>query len=176
MFILVTIGTHSCKSHMLFLDSPSLYLLIYLLNGSRVQTLVDPITKAPLPPPSASQPKVGQHLLMTVHIPPTMSETSKYQKTEEIITHVDHEEFRVAWKYATLPKWLLGAERWQCLSSLPSPDGGKETTKYETREVFSGPLAYIVKWFMWKGLEEAFAVMGDALKVRSETQAQEQGS
>lgn len=173
---MVTIGTRSCKSHMFFFYPSFLSSLLSVLDGSRVQTLVDPETKAPLPSPAASQPKVGQHLLMKVHIPPTMSDTSKYQKTEEIITHVDHEEFRVAWKYATLPKWLLGAERWQCLSSLPSPDGGKEMTKYETREVFSGPLAYIVKWFMRKGLEEAFAAMGDALKARSETGAQEQGT
>lgn len=101
-----------------------------------------------------------------------MSDASKSQTSQEIITHVDHEEFRVAWQYVSLPKWLLSAERWQCLSSS-SPAGGKEVTKYETREVFSGPLAYIVKWFMRKGLEEAFAAMGDALKVRSETQVQE---
>lgn len=110
---------------------------------------------------------------MTVHIPPTMSATAKPQKSEVRITHVDHEEFRAAWQYATLPKWLLSSERWQCLSTVSV--GGKEMTRYETREVFGGLLAYVVKFLMGESLEEAFVAMGKALKVRSETQVQAEG-
>ena len=94
-----------------------------------------------------------------------MDDSKSFQITEEIITHVDNADFRIAWKYATLPEWLLRAERWQTLSEV-SPG----TTKYETREVFGGILAYVIKIFLRKGLEEAFVAMAATLKSRSEEQ------
>ncbi|THH18939.1 hypothetical protein EW146_g2144 [Bondarzewia mesenterica] len=126
----------------------------------RQQTVVDAKSKNALPDQT---PKEGQRLIMKVHIPPTMDDSKSFQNTEELITHVDNANFRVAWKYATLPEWLLRAERWQTLS-----EAGPGKTKYETREVFGGILAYVIRMFMRKGLEEAFEGMATALKSRSE--------
>ncbi|ETW78569.1 hypothetical protein HETIRDRAFT_243347, partial [Heterobasidion irregulare TC 32-1] len=126
----------------------------------REQTVVDATSKNPL---SDQIPQEGQRLLMKVHIPPTMDDSKSFQTTEEIITHVDNANFRIAWKYATLPEWLLRAERWQTLSEV-SPG----RTKYETQEVFGGILAYVIKIFLRNGLEEAFDAMAATLKSRSE--------
>lgn len=111
-------------------------------------------------------PAVGKYLLMSVHIPPTMGEASFLQKqsASEIITTVDHTHHRVAWRNIAAPAFLLGAERWQALSEV----NGK--TKYESIEVFTGILAYIVKFFMRDGLVKGFNAMAEGLKRRSEQQ------
>ncbi|CAA7265725.1 unnamed protein product [Cyclocybe aegerita] len=113
----------------------------------------------------------------------------KHQMSYETITAVDEAHLRVAWKQAFLPKWLLDAERWQALTVVPAisePDaaaGGEagtgeelgqqdgqsrtyrgERTYYETRAVFSGPLAYVVRMLYAKGLQEGFEAHARALK------------
>ncbi|KAA1470125.1 hypothetical protein DENSPDRAFT_835847 [Dentipellis sp. KUC8613] len=125
----------------------------------RSQTIVD-ASKRPLADQTVAE---GQWLYMgTVHIPPTMDDTVSSSSTMELITHVDHDAYRVAWVYKSLPRWLLNAERWQTLSEV----NGK--TRYETREVFGGPVAYILKFFMQQGLRDAFRAMAEALKARAE--------
>ncbi|KAJ3511758.1 hypothetical protein NLJ89_g3914 [Agrocybe chaxingu] len=136
--------------------------------------------------PLAEQtPKEGLGLVMRVHIPPLEEplgleggkrngkKVAKHQMSYETITAVDEERWRVAWKQAFLPGWLLDAERWQVLSVLPASqeagEGGQSTyrgerTYYETREVFSGPLAYVVRVLYAKGLQAGFEAHARALK------------
>ncbi|KAI0078385.1 hypothetical protein K474DRAFT_1660386 [Panus rudis PR-1116 ss-1] len=113
-------------------------------------------------------PKVGSYLHMTVHIPPSLTDHGSIptQTTKEVITFIDHDNHRVAWRYISLPKWALSAERWQYLTEVD--DEGKKKVKYETQEVFSGPLAYVVKWWTGRDLKKAFDAFGEALKKRSE--------
>lgn len=75
---------------------------------------------------------------------------------------VDHENYRCSWTFISFPKWLLSAVRWQALSVV----GGK--TKYESIEVFTGPLAWFLRIFMKSGLKKGFEEMGAGLKARSE--------
>jgi len=85
--------------------------------------------------------------------------------TEEILTHVDAASFRLAWRFATPARWLISAERWQILR-----DGrpGDQRTVYETWEVFGGLLAYVIRFFMHKKLQDSFDAMSRALKDRAE--------
>ncbi|KLO17714.1 hypothetical protein SCHPADRAFT_820865, partial [Schizopora paradoxa] len=107
-------------------------------------------------------PAPGRHLRMACHIPPTMERRLIVQRPFEIITCVDEGNHRVAWANKDYPTWLMRAERWQALSSVE----GK--TVYETREVFSGPLAYFVKWLLGRWLRRSFEEMADSLKRVSE--------
>lgn len=112
-------------------------------------------------PETDQSPVVGKHLLMHCHIPPSMEEKKK-QTAFEVVTAVDTENHRVAWQNIDYPSWLMHAERWQALSTV---DG---KTRYETTEVFTGILAYVVKWYLRESLEKSFAAMADGLKQRSE--------
>ena len=107
-------------------------------------------------------PAKGKYLLMTVHIPPAMDNSVKDQSAFELITYYDDVSHRLAWKNL-LPSWLVRAERWQALSTT---EGGK--TLYESREVFAGIGAYIIKWFISKNLIKSFEAMADGLKSRCE--------
>lgn len=93
-----------------------------------------------------------------------MGEPGWFQKQSafEIITTVDHENYRVAWANVALPKFLLNAERWQALSVV---DG---KTMYETTEVFGGIFAYIVKFFMHQKLILGFNAQAEGLKEQAE--------
>lgn len=118
-----------------------------------------------------AEPAVNKYLLMQTHIPPSFDSSRRKQSAFEIITAVDHENYMAAWKNIDYPNWLFRAERWQVLTALQGfGEDGEEspTTRYETREVFSGPLAHLVKWLMKAKLEEAFEAMARALMKRSE--------
>ncbi len=85
--------------------------------------------------------------------------------TEEILTRVDSDTFRFAWRFATPARWLITAERWQVLRD----DGpGGQGTVYETWEFFGGLLAYLIRFFMGAKLQAAFDAMSRALKERAE--------
>jgi hypothetical protein len=90
---------------------------------------------------------------------------TKGSTTEEILTHVDAARFRLAWRFATPARWLISAERWQILR-----DGrpGGQRTVYETWEVLGGLLAYVIRFFMRKKLQDSFDAMSRALKDRAE--------
>ncbi|KAF8192634.1 hypothetical protein K438DRAFT_1829429 [Mycena galopus ATCC 62051] len=100
-----------------------------------------------------------------VHLPPTMGEPKFMGSHTALvqITTIDHENYRAAWVTAGPPrKWLLHAERWQMLTV----EGGK--TKYESIEVFSGILAYVVQLFVGKNLVLGVRAMAEGLKSYSE--------
>ncbi|KAF7373522.1 hypothetical protein MSAN_00562600 [Mycena sanguinolenta] len=101
-----------------------------------------------------------------VHLPPTMGEPSLGGSATTLvqITAVDHENFRAAWVTATpyMPRWALFAERWQMLTVV---DG---KTKYESIEVFSGILAYVVRFFVGANLVLGVRAMAEGLKRRAE--------
>ena len=68
-----------------------------------------------------------------------------------------------------MPPWLMTTERWQWLTVVQGEDGSTKT-KYESIEVFNGPAAYIVKFFVAPYLRIAFKAMGEDLKQRAEAQ------
>ncbi len=62
----------------------------------------------------------------------------------------------------------MTTERWQWLTVVDDGEGSRKT-KYETLETFNGPAAYLVKWFVKKGLEAGFIGMAVGLKERAES-------
>ncbi|KAL1679425.1 hypothetical protein EV122DRAFT_209991 [Schizophyllum commune] len=133
----------------------------------RGQTVVDAFGK----PLEDQTPHPGQSLyIYPVHIPPCLGEPSKSTRVSgasEVITVVDHENYRTAWQNVALPEflrpYLMNADRWQILTEV---EGGK--TKYETIEVFGGIAGYLIKWFVGSGLQAGFEAMAEALKKRAE--------
>ena len=109
-------------------------------------------------------PAVGKHLLLQTHIPPTMDDSISTTPAFELITHWDEQTRRLAWRYVGAPLFIK-AERWQALSTT---EDGK--TLYESREVFGGIGAYLIKWFISTNLMKSFEAMAEQLKVRSEQQ------
>ncbi|KAI0047390.1 hypothetical protein FA95DRAFT_1559110 [Auriscalpium vulgare] len=106
--------------------------------------------------------ETGRRLHLKMNLPPTMDDSAKHSEATEIITVVDSENFRFAWRFATPARWAIHAERWQTLRVV----NGKTT--YETWEVFGGILAYLI-WFFMKGkLQKAFDEMAQSLKSRAE--------
>jgi lysozyme family protein len=83
--------------------------------------------------------------------------------TTVLITAIDHENYRASWVTAGgLPKWALYAQRWQMLTV----EDGK--TKYESIEVFSGILAYVVQLFTGRSLVLGVKAMAEGLKSQCE--------
>ena len=137
------------------------------LRRSRNQCLTD-ACKTPLPA-SQQTPRAGAHLLIhPVHIPPSFEPPRIFPASSafEMITTVDPDNYRCAWENIDYPSWLLTAVRWQALVEVV--EDGRRKTRYETIEVFSGPLAYLIKLFVGRGLQEGFTAMAEGLKKRSE--------
>ncbi|TFK71528.1 hypothetical protein BDN72DRAFT_957966 [Pluteus cervinus] len=138
----------------------------------RNQQLTDQ-SRQPLPAQLQMTPNEGQHLLISpVHVPPTFSKPGLLQSQSafEIITVLDHENYRCAWENVEFPRWLMNAERWQMLTEVEvDVDGArKKVTRYETIEVFGGILAYFIVWFVGANLRKGFTAMAEGLKKRSE--------
>ncbi|KZV65030.1 hypothetical protein PENSPDRAFT_690226 [Peniophora sp. CONT] len=130
----------------------------------RVQTKLDKSKK-----PFADQTtpiELGTFLRLGSHIPPTMDESISLTRSDEVITELDPTNFRVAWKFLPPVPGILNAERWQ---QLEETEDGK--TKFETKETFYGPVAYVVRWMLRDKLQNAFEVYADDLKKRSESLA-----
>ncbi|KAG9217888.1 hypothetical protein PLEOSDRAFT_1079220 [Pleurotus ostreatus PC15] len=111
----------------------------------------------------------GKYMLIApVHLPPTMGKPGMFQKQSAFVkvVTVDPENCRLKWISIVGYPFLLRAERWQ---SLSVGDDGK--TKYETIEVFSGVLAYVVKLFTQANLKLGFEAMAQELKRRAEAAA-----
>jgi len=132
--------------------------LLTTLIHSRSQVVSD-ASGAPLPEQTL---RPGTYLSIRTHIPPSMEKTRFPHSAWCLVTVVDHENYRAAWVYDAMPKWLLNSERWQTLTLV---DG---KTRYESREVFCGILAYFVMFFFQPKLKLAFDVMAQALKERAE--------
>ncbi|CAK5271917.1 unnamed protein product [Mycena citricolor] len=109
--------------------------------------------------PSADQtPAVGRKMVI---YPVNLSSITATMHT------LDPANFRVAWETVpVLPKWALHADRWQTLTR--EEVDGEMMTKYQSFEVFSGVLAYIIRWFLKKQLNDGVRSMAEALKTRSE--------
>ncbi|KAF5335380.1 hypothetical protein D9611_011768 [Ephemerocybe angulata] len=132
-----------------------------------------PIIRSPLPDSALD---AGLYLSIgPTNLPPTMGVPKSVAYTFEKILVVEGPSsssnsgggapYRVSWELdePILPKWLLSAVRWQVLTGI---EGGQ--TRYDTWEVYSGPLAYVVKWVHEDNLNEGFRAMGEALKTRTE--------
>ncbi|KAH7919555.1 hypothetical protein BV22DRAFT_1099260 [Leucogyrophana mollusca] len=125
------------------------------------------ITDAHKKPLADQTPHEGSHLYIhPVNIPPAFTDDKWFPGSAfERISALDKSNYRVAWVNIEMPHWLLNAERWQALVEI---EGGK--TRYETIEVFGGVVAYIVRTFFGKGLNEGFRAMAEGLKKRAEEQ------
>jgi len=121
------------------------------------------LTDASKLPLSDQTPSEGKHISMQVNLPPKLGEPGA-SSTLVVIENLDHENYRVVWTTADHPYFLLHAKRWQSLSV--DEDTGK--TKFENFEVFSGILAYLVRFFVGAKLRLAFEAVADALKKRAE--------
>ncbi|GJE92890.1 SRPBCC domain-containing protein [Phanerochaete sordida] len=126
----------------------------------RSQVVVDAHEHA-LPSQTA---ELGSHLVLTAHLPPSLEPRLGVLKstTRLRVTHLDARAHRAAWQNR-MPPWLLRTHRWQWLEPL---EDGK--TRYETIEVFDGPLAWCVRWFVAGALRKGFRAMADGLKARAE--------
>lgn len=134
---------------------------------SRNQCLTDP-SGNPLPA-SEQTPRVGTHLLIyPVHIPPSFDgpKILPANSAFQVITTLDTDNYRCAWQDARFPRWLLSTERWQALVEVV--EDGRKKTRYETTEVFSGLLAYVIQLFFGSGLRKGFTAMAEGLKKRAE--------
>jgi len=108
-------------------------------------------------------PSEGKHILMETHVPPSMDGKGSMKTTTKCqITKVDHENHIAEWTPVTYPSWLLSGHRIQTLKEVEG------AVIYETREVFSGPLAYVVKFSMPDKLRKSFVAMAEGLKERAE--------
>ena len=107
-------------------------------------------------------PAQGDYLLINTHIPPTFDDSALTETAFEQIIHFNRTDGRMAWT-SLLPSWFLMAERWQVLSVTAD-----NLTYYETREVFAGPGAYAIKWFIADNLQAGFTAMAETLKSTAE--------
>ena len=108
----------------------------------------------------------GAILNMTVQIPPTMSADASPRQSSCVISHVDNENHRVAWRYTmggSTFSWMLKSHRWQ---SVTATADGK--AKYENLEVFNGMIVFLLKWMIGADMQKSFNAMAEALKVRAE--------
>ncbi|KAF2797028.1 hypothetical protein K505DRAFT_270275 [Melanomma pulvis-pyrius CBS 109.77] len=129
----------------------------------RAAIVVDP-TNLTLP---SQYPVENRRLYLRTQAPPlplpvsssTPDNILHTQVAYENITHVQPQLGRLAWRFAA-PDELLDAERWQAVSDI-----GDGKVLYESREVFSGALAEVLKEGMGKALQEAFEAQGKGLKL-----------
>ncbi|KAF8508079.1 hypothetical protein JB92DRAFT_2733616 [Gautieria morchelliformis] len=114
------------------------------------------------------KPSEGAHIIMHVRIPPKgLDDNDKgLRSAKDVITFIDEKNRRVVWEAAGFPKWLFRAERWQEVTGVQVD--GRTVTKYMTVEVFHGPAAWIIRWFMRKNLVISFEAMANGLKKYTE--------
>src|ERR1700761_3437614 len=100
---------------------------------------------------------------MEVCIPPSLDPKTSRSRAKCIILTMDHEHHRAEWKTIDYPSFLMSAHHTQTLKEVEQ-ENGEKVTVYETNEVFSGVLAYIVKWFLRANLQKSFVAMAEDLK------------
>ena len=79
---------------------------------------------------------------------------------------MDTQNYRCAWVTTDYPAWMLRGERWQALVEVE--EDGRKKTRYETYEVFTGTLAYVLGGLLGDGLRKGCVAMAEGLKTRSE--------
>lgn len=112
-------------------------------------------------------PVEGKHLFFRVQIPSLPLPVNKDSKEKLLntqfsidrITAVQYDQGRLAWEFWP-PSPMLKAERWQAITDL-----GNGTILYESREVFNGPMAHVIKSTMEKGLQASFKGQGEGMKL-----------
>jgi hypothetical protein len=110
----------------------------------------------------------GAYSTFSVQIPPLplpINASSKdvwlnTQNSKELITHVQPEIYRAAWKSMLFPDWFLSSERWTGISLAPNG-----MAVYESREVFYGPGASLLKSLYADALGKSFEAQGQGLKL-----------
>ncbi|KDR78383.1 hypothetical protein GALMADRAFT_245543 [Galerina marginata CBS 339.88] len=122
--------------------------------------------KVPLPDQT---PEQGKHIQIVANMAVGLEEPRYRDRGDAfvVISTMDSENYRVAWKTDMLPSFLLLTERWQILTV----DEATGQTKYETFEVFDGLLAYFVKFFVGTKLVAGFNAAAESLKKRAEESA-----
>lgn len=125
------------------------------------------LTDASYKPLVEQKPASGRYLLMEVCIPPSSDPEASKSRAKCIIVVMDHEHHRAEWKAVGFPSFLLSAHRTQTLKEVEQ-ENGEKVTVYETSEVFSGVLAYIIKWLLRAKLQKSFIAMAEDLKRHSE--------
>jgi hypothetical protein len=118
--------------------------------------------------PEAQVIKEGAYATFSVQIPPLplpVSSTTpdvwlNTQSSKEKITHVQPDIYRVAWKAMLFPDWFMSSERWTGISMAANG-----MAVYESREVFYGPGASLLKALYEKSLGESFEAQGKGLKL-----------
>lgn len=121
--------------------------------------------------PLASQvPQAGAYMQLTCHIPPTKDTKSakRIVKPKEFIQDIDPGQHRMVWEFASLPRWLMHCQRVQTLTTILDEED-RAIILYTSEEVFGGPLAYLIKWFLTPSvIKHCFDIMGRELKSRAE--------
>jgi hypothetical protein len=130
------------------------------------------VTNAFFIPLANQTPVENDRLIINSQIPPltppvtnsTPPNPLHAQTSFENITHIQHDLYRAAWKQIGVPQSGLNAGRWSALSVVQAEDGTENRTLYESREVFDGPLAYVIQGLFGAGLQEGFDAQGAAMK------------
>lgn len=112
------------------------------------------------------RPIENTQLILRVQLPALPLPVNEYtldnplatQVSYENVTHVQPQLGRLAWEL--YPNPAITAERWQALTDL---GGGR--VLYESREVFSGPLAPVLKATMEGKLKTSFDAQAQGLKL-----------
>jgi hypothetical protein len=110
----------------------------------------------------------GAYATFSVQIPPLplpVTADSKdvwlnTQSSKENITHVQPEIYRIAWKAMLFPDSFMSSERWTGISKAPNG-----MAVYESREVFYGPVASLLKALYAESLQKSFEAQGLGLKL-----------
>jgi hypothetical protein len=108
-------------------------------------------------PSMRSSFQVGQPLTMRVHMRKGLFVTSV-----ETITIIEPYHL-LAWKTRS-PAWFLQGERFQEVTALD-----EQTTRYWTREAFSGMVAPVIKTLFGHDLQRGFTAVANNLKARAES-------
>jgi hypothetical protein len=111
-------------------------------------------------------------VIYPINIPPSMDDShptlvTKLTSISIISTTYDPSNFRLGWKADIplwIPRWLFRVERWQELTVVTA----NGNTKYETLEVFYGPVGYIMKWLFGSKMMDGVTAMAEALRKRAE--------
>jgi hypothetical protein len=114
-------------------------------------------------------PKEGRRLFLRTQLPPLPIPVTRdtpdielhTQYALENVTHVEPRRGRLAWVY--ISDTSIQSERWSAVSDL-----GRGKVLYESREVFSGPLAEYLKSQLEVALQGGFDSQGKALKLHLE--------
>uniref|UniRef100_A0A8H7XL02 SRPBCC domain-containing protein n=1 Tax=Psilocybe cubensis TaxID=181762 RepID=A0A8H7XL02_PSICU len=132
---------------------------------ARSMVLVDYNTRQPLADQTL---ELGKYIDIRAHMNPgdVPEEPGYLDKGNAFvfISTLEPDIHRVAWTTSMFPSWILQSVRTQALSV----DEASGKTKYENREVFSGFLSYIVKFFVGGKLNKGFAAAASSLKKHAE--------